>query len=480
MIVQRYSILLFFLSGFWCYSQDFDSLVNNFVKNKAFIGAKISLLAVDLLNSDTLLSYQSNLATATASTTKLFSTAMALEILGPEYTFETGIFTDGSIVNGTLEGNIWIRGGGDVSLGSKFFCEEGKEFQTIDSWIDSLRKMGIKAVNGTVYADASAFGYEGTPQGWSSWDVGNYFGAFPAGLNVYDNIAKYYFSTGKPGTRANFITTFPYQKNLQLSTRIISANIKGDRSNIQGRAYDEHRIATGKLPAYQSRYMVKGSVADPENNFAEVMKARFLLDSLPVAGGFKACKGLRTPDYNVLQCLFSHKGRTVKEIANWTNLKSVNFFAEGLLNGVAFKITGKGTNANALEIYRRFYASKIDTTSLRLIDGSGLSRRNRIAAGHLCDLLRYMNTSKEGDHFFNTLPIAGHSGTISDLCRGAAGDGRIFAKSGSMTGIKSYAGYIHTISGKKLVFAFIVNGFSCGQSTVKKQMEILLNSLSIL
>jgi D-alanyl-D-alanine carboxypeptidase/D-alanyl-D-alanine-endopeptidase (penicillin-binding protein 4) len=479
-MLQRYSLLLVFLSAVWCHAQSIDSLVRNFVNNKALSGAKISLLAVDVSNSDTLLSYQPTLVTAPASTTKLFSTAMALEILGPEYTFETGVYTDGIIVNGALNGNLWIRGGGDVSFGSKFFFGEGKEFETIDGWIDTLRKMGINAINGTVYADASAFGYEGTPQGWSAWDAGNYFGAFPAGLNVYDNIAKYYFKTGKPGTKANFITTSPYQKNLQLSSKIVSSNVKGDHSNLQGKAYDEHRLATGKLPAYQSSYMVKGSVANPEDNFAEVMNTRFLLDSFPVAGGFQTCRGMRLPDYDAMQHLFSHRGRTVKEIATWTNRKSVNFFAEGLLNGVAFKLTGKGTNSQAIDIYKQFFGPKIDTTSLRLFDGSGLSRSNRIAATHFCDLLRYMTKSPAGNYFFETLPIAGRSGTISDLCKGAAGDGRVFAKSGTMTGIKSYAGYIETISGKKLVFAFIASGYSCGQSTVKKQMEILLNALSAL
>jgi D-alanyl-D-alanine carboxypeptidase/D-alanyl-D-alanine-endopeptidase (penicillin-binding protein 4) len=189
---------------------------------------------------------------------------------------------------------------------------------------------------------------------------------------------------------------------------------------------------------------------------------------------------MRSPDYDGMQLLFSHHGRTVKEIATWTNRKSVNFFAEGLLNGVAFKLTGKGTNSQAIQIYKQFFGAKIDTNSLLLFDGSGLSRSNRIAASHFCDLLRYMTTSIAGDHFLETLPIAGRSGTISDLCKGAAGDGRVFAKSGTMTGIKSYAGYIETISGKKLVFAFIASGYSCGQSTVKKQMEILLNALSAL
>ena len=89
-------------------------------------------MAVDLSSSDTLMSFNPQLPTATASTTKLFSTAMALELLGPEYRFETTLFTDGLIDKGVLKGNLWIKGGGDVSFGSKFFNGEGKEFEEID------------------------------------------------------------------------------------------------------------------------------------------------------------------------------------------------------------------------------------------------------------------------------------------------------------------------------------------------------------
>jgi D-alanyl-D-alanine carboxypeptidase/D-alanyl-D-alanine-endopeptidase (penicillin-binding protein 4) len=268
------------------------------------------------------------------------------------------------------------------------------------------------------------------------------------------------------------------QPNLQLINKITSASVKGDHSNLQGRAYDEHRIATGKLPAYQSSYMVRGSVANPEFNFAEVLKSRFLLDSFTVSGGVLPVRGMPIPDYDCFYRLFATYGRSVEEIAKWTNRKSVNLFAEGLLNGVAFKLTGDGSNSKARKIYNEFFASRIDTLGLRLYDGSGLSRNNRITAAHFCDLLNYMTQSPMADEFFNSLPVAGKSGTISELCKGAAGDGRIYAKSGTMTGIKSYAGYINTLSGKKLAFAFVVSGYSCSQSTVKQQMEILLNQLT--
>lgn len=459
-------------------AQSNDSLLKRFVTNKSFSGAKISILALDLSTNDTLLSFNPTLSMATASTTKLFSTAMALELLGPEYRFETTLYTDGLIEQGILKGNLWIKGGGDVSFGSKYFNGEGKEYDEIDSWIDSLKKLGIHEIQGKVIVDGSSFGYEGTPYGWSAWDAGNYFGAFAAGVNFYDNVARYYFETGKPGTKAKLISTSPVQAKLQLTNKIISAKVKGDHSNLQGRAYDEHRIATGKLPAYQSSYMVRGSVANPELNVAEVLNSRFLINSFKVSGGVLPARGMPIPDYDCFNRLFTAYGRSVQEIATWTNRKSVNLFAEGLLNGVAFKLTGDGRNSTARKIYKEFFASRIDTIGLRLYDGSGLSRYNRISAAHLCDVLSYMTHSPVSNEFFNTLPIAGKSGTVSELCKGAAGEGRVFAKSGTMTGIKSYAGYINTMSGKKFAFAFVVNGYSCSQSTVKEQMEILLNHLA--
>ena len=476
--LQRYSFLFFFFSSLLLNAQSYDSLLKRFVTNKSFSGAKISILAVDLSSFDTLMSYNPMLPTATASTTKLFSTAMALELLGPDYRFETTLFTDGLIEQGVLKGNLWIKGGGDVSFGSKYFNGEGKEYEEMDAWIDSLKKLGIHEIQGKVIVDGSSFGYEGTPSGWSAWDAGNYFGAFPAGINFYDNVARYYFETGKPGTKAKLIGTSPVQPKLQLTNKIISAKIKGDQSNLQGSAYDEHRIATGKLPAYQSSYMVRGSVANPEFNVAEVLKSRFLMDSFIVNGGVVPVRGMPIPDYDCFYRLFATYGRSVQEIAKWTNRKSVNLFAEGLLNGVAFKLTGDGSNSKARKIYKEFFASRIDTMGLRLYDGSGLSRNNRISAAHLCDVLNYMTQSPVANEFFNTLPVAGKSGTVSELCKGAAGEGRVYAKSGTMTGIKSYAGYINTLSGKKLAFAFVVNGYTCSQSTVKQQMEILLNHLA--
>ena len=111
-------------------------------------------------------------------------------------------------------------------------------------------------------------------------------------------------------------------------------------------------------------------------------------------------------------------------------------------------------------------------------DGCGLSKENAISATHFCDLLKYLYASKNYSDFKSTLPIAGVSGTIKNLCKGQAGEGRIFAKSGTISKVKSYAGYVVSKSGKNLAFAITVNNFSGSNSQIMTEIEKVLNELA--
>ena len=111
-------------------------------------------------------------------------------------------------------------------------------------------------------------------------------------------------------------------------------------------------------------------------------------------------------------------------------------------------------------------------------DGCGLSKENAISATHFCDLLAYMHHSKSFPDFKSTLPLAGISGTIKNLCKGQAGEGRIFAKSGTISKVKSYAGYVVSKSGKNLAFAITVNNFSGTNSQIITEIEKVLNELA--
>jgi D-alanyl-D-alanine carboxypeptidase/D-alanyl-D-alanine-endopeptidase (penicillin-binding protein 4) len=125
-----------------------------------------------------------------------------------------------------------------------------------------------------------------------------------------------------------------------------------------------------------------------------------------------------------------------------------------------------------------YWSGKINTTGLYISDGSGLSRNNAISASHFCNMLNFMSKSKSFQSFYETLPVAGQSGTLSSICKNQAADGRMHAKSGTMKRIKSYAGYINTKSGKQVSFALIINNFNSSSEYAVSQMEMVFNAIA--
>jgi D-alanyl-D-alanine carboxypeptidase/D-alanyl-D-alanine-endopeptidase (penicillin-binding protein 4) len=182
-------------------------------------------------------------------------------------------------------------------------------------------------------------------------------------------------------------------------------------------------------------------------------------------------------NYTSKKNVYSHFGASVKEIAYWTNLKSINVFAETLNSWIGYEKTGLGTTENGVKSIQDYWKGKIYTDGLNLTDGSGLSRSNSVSARNFCSLLQYMYFSKNQEAFLSTLPVTGQSGTLTYFCKGQCSEGKIQAKSGTMKRVKSYAGYVSTTSGKKLTFALIVNNYNCSNTTIMKKMESLMNAM---
>lgn len=456
-----------------------------FVNDPVFAHASIGFQAVDVTTGQVLASHQSLTTLSPASTTKLFATATAFQVLGKEYMPKTRIYVDGPIdKNGVLTGNLWIRGAGDVSLGSRYYNEDGQEALFLAKWADTLLKMGIKQVNGAVISDASEFGYKGVPDGWSWDDIGNYYGAGPSGLPIFDNAVKYVFKSGNSfGSKTTLLETIPNVPGLTFRNTITSG-AKGDNSYLYGAPYSLDRFGIGTITPKAARFVVKGSMPDSESQFALELFKYMKLAGIVVRDSVKGARSLTpqlpTERYANMKQVIEFQGRTVGSIAWWTNMKSVNLFAEQLLCWVGYGTNGIGTTENGVAKMMEYWTGKIPTSGLMLKDGSGLSRSNAISAQHFCDLLRYMQTSPHFETFYGTLPIAGVSGTLSSVCKNQLAQGRLRAKSGTMRKIKSYAGYVETISGKKIAFAIIVNNYDCSSEGVVDRMEKLFNTMTSL
>ncbi len=383
---------------------------------------------------------------------------------------------------GVLQGDLYIRGEGDITLGSKYFNEEGSEYEFMNDWLSALKAQGINAINGSIIADGSQFGYAGVPDGWDWSDMGNYYGSGACGINFYDNTVKYYFDTYNYGEAAKFLKTFPTDDSLIFRHSITAANIRNDQSYLYGAPYSRDRFGVGFLPLNRKSFTVKGSMHDPEYMLS-LEFTRFLKNDSLFSFVSGKPKGVRLMpsdvlNYKELKMIHSHKGEKIIDIVRLTNLNSVNLFAEGLLNLVGFNNNGKGSTSSGIEAVYKNLEGKVNLSGMKLKDGSGLSRKNAISAENFCSLLKHIHRSKLSELFRSTLAVAGNSGTLKNICKGQSASGRMQAKSGTLSNVKAYAGYVNSKSGSNLAFAIIVNNFEGSRYKLVKKMEEIFNQMA--
>ncbi len=454
-------------------SQTIYSSVKKFQEQEFVQNGSIGIQIVDVNTKEVISAVNSNKIMPTASTTKLFSTAYALEQLGPEYRSKTILGSNGTIEKNILKGDLIIQSFGDVSLGSKYFNEHKDSFLNV--WLNVLIAKGIQVIEGKIIVDGSYFGYEGSPADWQWGDIGNAYGAHFSGTNLYDNILLYTFKTGKAGTISELLYTTP-PIPLSFDNRIFAGKVNGDNSSLFGAVYSIDRYGTGELPELKSNYTVRGSMPDPEQALAYVIENHLEQNNIRV--NTAKTSRLISNSTEIKDTFLIYQGKRLEDILRVTNFESVNLFAEGVMRIAAAETKGFTRHVDACSAMENYWKDKLTVQHLILNDGSGLSRTNCISASMLVDLLIYMQKSKYSTIFYNTLPQAGLQGTLKNVAKNKPAQGVMRAKSGTMRRVKSYAGYVDSKSGKRLAFAIIVNQHTCSNKELVTAMEDIFNAMA--
>ena len=442
--------------------------------------AAISFCAIDLSSGNVIAEHNSKMALAPASIIKLFTTATAFQQMGAYHRPKTRLYYDGAIDSlGVLSGNLIIRGGGDPSLGSRFFEKEENLRDFLLEWVDTLRNMGITKIEGDIISDGSEFGYTGAPDGWTWGDMGNYYGSGPSGIVLFDNMTYLSFeTTDEIGGETTISCIDPYVHNLTFRNEVKSGKTTRDNAYAFGAPFLNDRFIRGTLPLSQEEFKVKVSIPDPELLLAQELNYELTNNGIQVAGVALGQRNLGLDmDYTNKILAYTHEGRTIANIAYHTNMRSVNLFAEQLLCLTSHYKSGYGSSSSGADYAQSYWEPTIGT-GFTLTDGSGLSRNNAVSAYHFTQLLKSMKSSSNFEEFKKTLPIAGKSGTLSSVCRGQKASGRLYAKSGTMTRTKAYSGYVESTSGKNIAFAIIVNNHTTSSSRLVKKMEPIFNAMA--
>lgn len=451
-------------------------------------GATFSLKAVHARTGKVLYSYEEEREVIPASVLKLVTTATALELLGETYRFPTVISYDGDLHNGILNGNIYIEGSGDPSLGSTHFSGDRTRFTPdqmafLSLWTEAVRQAGIKEIRESVVADESLFDLENISPKWLWEDMGNYYGAGSYGLNLFDNLFYLTLSTGNAGSRPVVVAEEP-TVGLTYRNELLAASVATDSAFILGAPFSRERALQGVLPANRPQYTLKGDIPDPPLFLANLFTEQLRGEGIHVEESPTSCriltrsgKWLQT-ERNKLTTTYSPP---LREIVRITNLRSHNLYADALLKTIGLQNNSPlplSSFGRGVERVRQFWKEKgIDTGALWIYDGSGLSPIDKVSASFMVDVLLFMNTeASASEAFIRSIPQAGKEGTVVNFLRGTPLEGRARLKSGGMSRVKSYAGYI-TLNGEEYAVSLFVNNYRCEGREMTRALEKLLVSL---
>lgn len=447
-------------------------------------GASFSLVVKDVQEGRTVYSYDTDRLRSPASVLKTVATATALEILGEDYRYPTTLEYDGILENGTLEGNLYIKGSGDPSLGSSHFAPGQNKF--LSTWIAALQKAGIKHITGSVISDESIFDTEGVSIKWLREDMGNYYAPGSYGISIFDNMYKLSLQTGAAGTRPVLKGTEPDIPFIRFKNYLKAAPVSSDSAYIIGAPLDDVRYLYGVLPANREAYVLKGDIPDPA-----LYLARYLTDQLQQKGirvdGSPSCYRIEVEENRWKKGerkeIVTTYSPTLREIASICNHVSHNLYADALVKTVGLQYKPRRNEmissfGRGVQVVKEYWEKKgLDVFPLRMNDGSGLAPADKVSAGFMGELLVYMATeSAVSDAFIASLPQAGIEGSVRNFLKGSKLQGKAHLKSGGITGVRSYAGYI-TKDGRTYAVAVFSNNYSCPMSRMTRALEKLLLQL---
>ena len=398
-----------------------------------------------------------------ASTAKLVAVAAAAEAVGWDFRFSTGLSMSGRMVDvaggsqsdpSTLQGDLLVSGSGDPSIG-------GRAGEDLDAWIAAIKARGIRRIEGRIIGDDNAIEEPRPSLAWAWDDLGYPTGALFGALNYAENRLTVTVAPGMAAGAPGTLAVESFASDRPLINRVVTGAV-GSAQQIwpEQRPGELALTIAGSIPVGAPPARLIVSAGNPTLWFASVLRSRLIAAGIPVTGAAVDADDLEVPlDRASLSSIYVHQSRTLAELAKPLLKDSLNLYAEAVMRLNASR-QSVATNDAALEGVRQRLASwGVPAAGQQLVDGSGLSRRDVINTETLVSVLRRLHDPSNMSPWMQALPVAGVDGSLETRMRGTAAAGNVRAKTGTMSNVRSLAGYVTTSDGERLVFAVIVNNF---------------------
>lgn len=444
-----------------------DQQLRELVSAPAFDHAIVGVSAARLSDGQVVMSYQDDLSLQPASCLKILTTFSALDILGDDHRYRTSVYTRGDVdASGTLHGDLIIMGSGDPTLASPDMKVPTVD-QIVEQIIIKLSAKGIKCIDGDIIINQGVFDPFTISENWVWNDLANYYAAGAYGFNVLENTYKLYLTRSTQSNKPVSIDRLEPSVPLDVVSHVQTGpKGSGDEAYIYGDPYGRHYTVEGTIPPGKGLFSIKGAIPNPAGWFGAHLQQ--------VLQG----KGIKSNDARVTNDdidlskadkMLTIKSLPLRAIVDLANVKSKNIYCEALLR--TLPQARQVTAADGIEFVEDFVKKKgLDQDELQMVDGSGLSPFNRVTASFFTDFLVKTEKGNATPSRYDLLPEVGVEGTVKWVRLPKEMQGRVWQKSGYISGVISYTGWIQAKSGEWIATSIMVNGHTANNAQVRKQI----------
>ncbi len=473
-----------------------QAYVNRIAAQEPLKGSAWGVLAVNS-KGDTLVRYNAGVRMVPASNMKLITTGAALHKLGGGFTFETGLGYSGKVEGGILKGDLYIIGGGDPTLAAPDSIAT-PSLTLFSRWKNLLLRAGIKQIDGRIIGDGRYFGGAIDHQSWNWEDIGTEDGTGGNALCYYKNRKLFIVSPGKAvGDPVSIREGAPETPWMQYHYHGITAPAgTGDEiymftSDLAPVAEIRGTFALGKKPRTERFSNKFGALTCAFHFYQFLVRGGILVLGGPadidkdgrIRCGFETEPSQRAVAQDSLVRIGSTLSPSLGRICRETNHRSDNFYAETLLRTLGRRESSTDNYDTCITVEHKILESLGLKTEGGIVisDGSGLSRKNSVSPEFMVRFLAAMRRSPSWDTYLASLPSPGSNGTLRSVLPVLPQEtkDRIRLKSGSMSGVLCYSGYILPKEGRKETIYFSILT-SNGDAELSKVRPVITQIIALL
>ncbi len=424
-----------------------------------------------------------------ASNTKLLVSAVASARLGPDFTVRTSLYGTGPVVDGVLQGNLVLYGRGDPTFSKRCYqvdtlaagvcdADPSARFRTMAK---QLRAKGVRAVAGDLVGDGSYFPDDMVHPSWEYYDLFWWYAAPVSGLGYNDNAVDIRITSRDSAGGTPTVTLSPDIGFASIDNRA-EVVPRGTRRTFDvlraadGMSY----VASGVLPAGANPSTESAAVLDPNRFAAMALRHELLAAGIVVRGGVRSTTdSLAHQHARTTMPLAEVESRPLRDWIFPILNTSQNWFADMTLKQLGRQFGAAGTWDEGLRVQRRFLidSMQIDSTQFAVTDGSGLASNNLVSPLAFTRLLSFMRRHPNYAMFSAALPLAGQPGSLRRRFAGTPVEGKVRAKTGSISRVNTLSGYVERADGRVLVFSVQANHHTLGSSRMIPAIDSMVAEL---